>query len=84
MAKEGLDIPRLDTLVMATPKGDIVQASGRVQRKHSEKRVPLIVDIVDTFSVFEALRWKRWNFYRKEKFNCQTFGIGNTDAEWFV
>lgn len=38
MAKEGLDIPRLDTLVMATPKGDIVQASGRVQRKHSEKK----------------------------------------------
>ena len=34
MAKEGLDIPRLDTLVMACPKGDVVQASGRVQRKH--------------------------------------------------
>ena len=83
MAKEGLDIPRLDTLIMATPKGDIVQASGRVQRKHSEKRIPLIVDVVDTFSVFEALRWKRWNFYRKEQFNCQTYAINNDDASWF-
>ena len=83
MAKEGLDIPRLDTLIMATPKGDIVQASGRVQRKHPEKRIPLIVDIVDTFSVFEALRWKRWNFYRKEQFNCQTFAINNGEAPWF-
>lgn len=84
MAKEGLDIPRLDTLVMATPKGDIVQASGRVQRKHPEKKVPLIVDIVDTYSVFERLRWKRWNFYRNESFKCQTFGATNPDAPWFT
>lgn len=84
MAKEGLDIPRLDTLVMATPKGDIVQASGRVQRKHPEKKTPLIVDFVDTFSVFEALRWKRWQFYRQEKFMCQTFNSTNRDASWYV
>lgn len=84
MAKEGLDIPRLDTLVMATPKGDIVQASGRVQRKHPEKATPLIVDVVDTFSVFEALRWKRWNFYRSEKFHCQTFDVTNDDVQWFA
>ena len=84
MAKEGLDIPRLDTLVMATPKGDIIQASGRIQRKHPSKRVPLIVDVVDTFSVFEALRWKRWQFYRHEKFACQTFDITKSDASWFV
>lgn len=84
MAKEGLDIPRLDTLILATPKGDVVQASGRIQRKHPEKRIPLIVDIVDTFSVFEALRWKRWNFYRKEQFNCQTFDITKDDSPWFV
>lgn len=83
MAKEGLDIPRLDTLVMATPKGDIVQASGRIQRKHPMKHAPLIIDVVDSFSVFEALRWKRWNFYRQEKFLCQTYAI-TADAEWFV
>lgn len=84
MANEGLDIPRLDTLVMATPKGDIVQASGRIQRKHAEKRVPLIVDIADAFSVFEGLRWKRWRFYRKERFDCQTFSASRTDAPWFL
>lgn len=82
MANEGLDIPRLDTLVMATPKGDIVQASGRVQRKHPEKQVPLIVDVVDTFSVFQALRWKRRNFYRKQGFTCQSYLIEDA-APWF-
>lgn len=84
MAKEGLDIPRLDTLVMATPKGDVVQASGRVQRKHSKKHVPLIIDVVDSFSIFEALRWKRCNFYRKEQFRCQTYQIGADADDWFV
>lgn len=83
MAKEGLDIPRLDTLVLATPKGDIVQASGRVQRKHSDKKTPLLIDIVDTFSVFEQLRWKRWQFYRKEGFTCQTYDSANTEASWY-
>ena len=84
MAKEGLDIPRLDTLVMATPKGDVIQASGRVQRKHAHKHVPLIIDVVDSFSIFEALRWKRWNFYRKEQFVCQTYPIASNDANWFI
>lgn len=79
MSKEGLDIPRLDCLVMATPKSDIEQACGRVQRKHSEKAVPLILDIVDTFSVFEQLRWKRWSFYRNQQFTCQTY---DSDAAW--
>ena len=83
MAKEGLDIPRLDTLVLGTPKGDIVQASGRIQRKHPEKKTPLIIDIVDTFSVFEQLRWKRWSFYRNEKFECQTYDSANDDVIWY-
>lgn len=84
MAKEGLDIPRLDTVVFATPKGDVVQASGRVQRKHSDKNVPLIIDIVDTFSIFEKLRWKRWSFYRNESFQCQTFNVVDQNASWFI
>lgn len=82
MAKEGLDIPTLDTLILATPKGDVVQASGRIQRQHPNKKTPLIIDMVDTFSVFEQLRWKRWKFYRKEEFKCQTFPAGD-DAAWF-
>ena len=82
MAKEGLDIPILDTLILATPKGDVVQASGRIQRQHPNKKTPLIIDVVDTFSVFEQLRWKRWKFYRKEEFKCQTFPAGD-DAAWF-
>ena len=84
MAKEGLDIPRLDTICFATPKGDVVQASGRIQRKHAEKKTPLIIDIVDTFSIFEQLRWKRWKFYRNESFQCQTYNTQDKEADWYI
>jgi predicted helicase len=83
MAKEGLDIPRLCAVVFATPKGDVVQASGRVQRKHPDKGVPLIIDIVDTFSIFEQLRWKRFAFYKAESFQCQTLNVQDPNAQWF-
>ena len=83
MAKEGLDIPRLCTVVFATPKGDVIQASGRVQRKHPDKSVPLIIDVVDTFSIFENLRWKRFGFYKAESFQCQTLNAQDPNAQWF-
>ncbi len=47
MAREALDIPALDTLVFATPIGDIIQAAGRILRSHDEKKDPIIVDILD-------------------------------------
>lgn len=72
MATEGLDIPRLDTVLLATPKsggGNLVQAIGRVQRKCMNKQTPLVVDIVDPFSVFERMRWQRHNMYKKNGFS---------------
>ena len=69
---------------MASPKGDVVQACGRVQRKHRDKKAPLIVDVIDTFSVFENLRWKRHRLYRKENFDVQTFAFDERNATWFV
>ena len=48
-----------------------------------EKCVPLIVD-VDTFSVFEALRWKRWNFYRKEGSHARHFSDERRRAVVFL
>lgn len=47
LAKEGLDLPRLDTLVLATPSSDITQAVGRILRPCAEKMAPLVVDIQD-------------------------------------
>lgn len=47
MAQEGLDIPRLDTLILATPMSDIIQSVGRILRVHDDKKEPVVVDIID-------------------------------------
>jgi len=63
-AHEGLDIPSLDTVLLATPKSDIVQSIGRIMRETSgRKNNPQIYDIVDHWSVFFAMFQKRKKVY---------------------
>jgi hypothetical protein len=70
MSQEGLDIKGLDTLIIASPKSDIVQSCGRILRdKPAErKNIPLIVDIVDDIGVFQGQAKKRKAYYKKCKY----------------
>jgi superfamily II DNA or RNA helicase len=61
MASEALDIKTLTTLVLATPKTDIVQAVGRILRVKHER--PLVIDIVDSHEVFLSQWQKRRKYY---------------------
>jgi hypothetical protein len=36
---------------------------GRCERTHEGKLIPLVVDIIDPFSIFKAMSWKRKKFY---------------------
>ena len=47
IAQEGLDIPRLDTVFLATPKTNIVQSVGRILRPSCDKQLPVVMDFVD-------------------------------------
>jgi superfamily II DNA or RNA helicase len=67
MAKEGLDIPTLNGLVLACPKSDIIQAIGRIDRVVHEGIQPIIIDVVDQFSVFESQARKRFQVFKKKK-----------------
>ncbi len=69
-AHEGLDIPSLDTVILATPKSDIVQSIGRIMREtKGKKNNPRIYDVVDHWSVFFAMYNKRLRVYRQGGFN---------------
>lgn len=67
MAAEGMDIPSLDTLVLASPKSEIEQPVGRILRVKEEDRtrLPRVLDVVDAFSVFRAQAAKRGRYYAK-------------------
>ncbi len=70
MAEEGLDIKSLTTLILSTPKTDIVQAVGRILRvKHNK---PLIIDIVDSHDNFKNQFLKRRLYYIKNKYKILT------------
>lgn len=56
-AGEGLDIPELDLLILASPRSDIRQAIGRVLRP--KKKRPIIIDIVDSGSKLILGMYKR-------------------------
>ena len=66
MAAEALDIKSLTSLLLASPKSDIVQAVGRILReKHTN---PLVIDIIDGHDVFQNQFKKRRAFYNQKKY----------------
>ena len=67
IASEGYDNKELDTLIFATPKSNIEQAIGRILRQENINE-PEVIDIVDSWSVFNNLYFKRSNFYKKKKY----------------
>jgi superfamily II DNA or RNA helicase len=77
MAAEGLDIKTLSTLVMATPKTDIVQTVGRILRvKHSQ---PIVVDIIDSHDLFKNQWRQRVSYYKK----CN-YMVKKTDSDAYM
>lgn len=62
---EGFDVAELDTLILATPKSDVEQAIGRILRQKN-KNEPIILDIVDNFSIFKGQYYKRRKFYKSK------------------
>ena len=68
LAKEGLDVPRLERLYMATPQKDyavITQAIGRIARTSKGKADPVVYDFVDDIQYLVKADKKRCTTYQK-------------------
>lgn len=68
LAKEGLDIPCLERLFMATPQKDyavITQSIGRIARTFKGKENPVCYDFVDDIRYLYRAYKKRCTTYRK-------------------
>ena len=68
LAKEGLDIPRLDRLFLVTPQKDyaiVVQSVGRVARTCEGKETPVVYDYVDHIQTLWRSYKTRCRHYKK-------------------
>ena len=70
MASEGMDIPKLNTIILASPKSDVVQSVGRILREKADARKfhPLVIDFKDThpnLGMFNKQCEKRIAFYKR-------------------
>lgn len=69
LAKEGLDVPNLRYLILATPEKDettVIQSVGRVGRKAPGKVCGTVFDLVDSnFGMYKGWAKKRMGFYKK-------------------
>lgn len=68
LAKEGLDIPRLNRLFLVAPRDDkavIVQSVGRIERCFEGKGQPIVYDFVDEGEYFQKKYKKRKTIYKK-------------------
>lgn len=74
LAEEGLDIPHLNTIILATPeKNDktLSQIIGRIMRKdeiNEMNDLPLVIDISDELSIYKTFSKKRDFFYKKQDY----------------
>ena len=87
MASEGMDIPKLNTIILASPKSDVVQSVGRIMREKANVRKfhPLIIDINDiheNFTTFKNQCKKRITFYTQQKYKIMLHRVDGTIEEY--
>ena len=69
IASEGLDIPDLNTEIIASPMSDVEQAIGRILRKF-HKLNPIVVDIIDHCGNFVKQGKTRLKLYHSEGYSA--------------
>ena len=73
MMEEGISVPSLNSLVLASPKKNVVQTVGRIYRKVHVDVEPVIVDVVDSILEYQAkTRMKTYKTELKGNFFVQT------------
>ena len=79
LAKEGLDAPILENLVLATPIkafSSVVQSIGRIQRPYKDKKVAYVYDYCDNVGMLLKFYTKRRAIYRKNGWIIDNMYLG--------
>lgn len=79
LASEALDIPRLDTIILALPikqEKTLVQSIGRILRNDKLEnltQIPLVIDISDVLSIYQGWGVKRESIYNTKNWYVQNY-----------
>lgn len=81
MASEAMNIKSLNTVVLASPRKHVEQSTGRILRTRVSERtvVPIIVDIVDSHSMYMSQWKKRHSYYKQCAYNVETWPMGASE-----
>ena len=81
MASEGLDIKTLTSLMMITPKTDIVQAVGRILRSKHKHCQPCVIDLIDSHDIFKRQYKQRQKFYNQQNYKIVSWNHKNESSK---
>ncbi len=73
MASEAFSVKKLNTVILATPRKNVQQSTGRIFRQRIEERkvAPHIIDIIDSHECHRRRWWIRQRFYKECQYTFQ-------------
>jgi superfamily II DNA or RNA helicase len=77
MASDALNIKTLNAVILASPRKNVEQSTGRILRLRPDQRevVPVIVDIIDSHDMYVRQWYKRKAYYSKCKYTIKNEGV---------
>jgi superfamily II DNA or RNA helicase len=83
MASEAMNIKTLNTVLLASPRKNVEQSTGRVLRQRPEERsvAPIIIDVIDPHSAFNGQTRQRIAYYRKCGYKINDGQSDDSDTE---
>ena len=73
MCSEGFSVKKLNTVILATPRKNVEQSTGRIFRQRMDERkvAPHIIDIIDSHAMLTNRWYIRNRFYKKCEYTIQ-------------
>jgi superfamily II DNA or RNA helicase len=82
MASEAMNIKSLNSVILASPRTNVEQSTGRILRTRVSERViqPMIIDIIDAHDPLMNQWRSRKNYYKKCEYSIETVQQGKNDG----
>jgi hypothetical protein len=83
MASEAFSVKKLNTVVLATPRKNVEQSTGRIFRQRIDERkvAPHIIDIIDSHDCYKRRWFVRKRFYKECEYTFENIDKPNKVTE---